>query len=710
MMKRPLNALILGGANNGAEPILRALRRGDFDLHTERADSPSAMRAMLKKKHWDVVLCEHDMPDFDAQSPIAILREADPDTLLLVVSGTIGEENAVTLMRQGARDLILKSDMSRLLPVIERELAVAEERRARRKAEAALDEQNRLLQALLANLPGMIYRCVLKPDGSIFISFAAGKLLAELGIQQDLASGHWPILDHSMHPDDRELFENAIRESAKTMDAVDMVVRHVTLSDQTIWLQVHSNPSRQGNDDIVWDGLALDVTELKEAEAHRDYLAYYDQLTGLPNQALLIDRLTQTLIQAERTGGKAAVICVQLTSLGDIRDSAGLAAAASVTRQAAVRLQSALQSGDTVAHVGSGHFYALLSSIQQDTDATIPVRKVIETFDAPFTVEGKELYVKAAMGISLYPDDDTHADALLRNASTALDRAKATPGQNYEFYSAQMTHHAVLRLNTEGELRRAIENGELDLYYQPEVNSLTFAITGMEALVRWHHPMRGLVPPGEFIPLAEQTGLIVPLGEYVLRMACTQTMIWQRQGICPFPVSVNVSGWQLMREDLSERILSILDETGLSPTRLTLELTESTILRDVETVARTINLLASAGVTFAVDDFGIEHSALSHLSQLPLDTLKVDRSFVARMTDDPAHAALVQAIISMAHAMNKKAVAEGVETMDELTYLRAYQIDALQGYLFSRPVPPDQFEALLRAGTIPPLKVTSSLD
>lgn len=711
-MKRPLKVLILGKSDNDAGLILRTLNEGGFELHMERADSLPAMRAMLEKMCPDVVFCEHNTPNFDIRRPLAVLREADADIPLLVVSGTIGEENTVALMRQGAADLILKSNMARLLPALERELAAAAERRARRtalkEAEQAILEREAQLHVIAENLPGIIFRRVLRPDGTLRYTYMNPGMRELYGIEPEEFVKGGKLLIAFVHPADQPAFQATLERSAKELAPLETEMRLVTPRVGTRWLKAIARPRRVENGDIVWDGVALDVTELKETEAHRDYLAYYDQLTGLPNQALLIDRLSQALIQAKRTQSNTAVICVELTSLGDIRDSWGLAAADSVTQQAAVRLQSALQSGDTVAHIGGGHFYAVLNGIEQGTDATTPIREVIETFDMPFTVAGKELYVKPAIGISIYPDDDVHAEALLRNATTALDRAKTTPGQSYEFYNSRMTHHAVLRLNTERELRQAIEKGELDLCYQPQVHPHTFAITGMEALLRWHHPTRGSLSPAEFIPMAEQNGLIIPLGEYALRMACTQTVIWRGQGICPFPVAVNVSGWQLMQEDLHKRILSILEETGLPPDSLTLELTESTILRDVETVARTLNLLAAAGVTFAVDDFGIEHSALSHLSQLPLDTLKVDHSFVSQMTKDPAHAALVQAIISMTHAMHKNAVAEGVETMDELTYLRAYQVDAIQGYLFSRPVPPDQFEALLRAGTIPPLKASSS--
>jgi diguanylate cyclase (GGDEF)-like protein/PAS domain S-box-containing protein len=573
---------------------------------------------------------------------------------------------------------------------------------ALKHAEQAVREREVQFSGIADHLPGVIFRRVRKRDGNVRYTYVSPGIRKLTGVEPEAFTRDGMLFSELMHPADREGYIDATRRSAETLAPFESELRLITSQYGTRWVRFASRPRRLESGDIVWDGLALDITDLKEAEAHRDYLAYYDQLTGLPNQVLFVDRLQQALMQAERAGVKAAVLCLEITSLKDIRGSWGLAAADAVTRQAALRLQSVLRAGDTVAHAGGGVFYTLLGGLKLATDATVPIRKVIETFDAPFLADNREFFAKASLGISLYPDDDTGAEALLRNAGTALDRAKSMPGQSYEFYSAQMTHRAVLRVNTESELRRAIEHGELEVYYQPQVHPTSFAIIGMEALVRWRHTTRGVVGPTEFISLAEETGLIVPLGEYVLRMACTQTKIWQTMGLVNFPVSVNVSGLQLMRDELAERVLAILDETGLAAASLKLELTESTILHDVEAVARTINLLYSAGVSFAVDDFGIEHSALSHLSHLPIDTLKVDHSFVARMTSDSVHAALVQAIISMTHAIHKKAVAEGVETLDELTYLHAYQIDALQGFLFSPPVPPDAFELLLKAGTLLP--------
>jgi len=565
-----------------------------------------------------------------------------------------------------------------------------------------LRETEERLRSIAENLPGAIYRQALSADGTMSFSYVSPAMQTLYGIDPAVMVRDARQFVDCVVAEDRLVLDDAMRRSARDLAPMESEFRLDTPIAGVRWLKSIARPHRLDHGEVQWDGVALDITELKKLEAHRDYLAYYDPLTGMPNQHLFEDRLSQALPQAERLSSKIAVIYLEIESLENIRDSAGLAAADVIIREAALRLQPALRPGDTVAHAGGGRFIVMLGGIKRSTDVAAPIRRLSEAFEKPFELESSELFAKIVMGISLFPDDGNLPEALLRNASTALTRAKATLGQGYEFYSRHMTDSAVKRLSTEGELRRAIERSELEVFYQPQVNTVSFKIIGMEALVRWRHPVRGLVSPGEFIAIAEQSGLIVPLGEYVLRKACVQTEAWQRRGICDFPVSVNVSGWQLMREDLGDRVLSILEETRLPHAGLKLELTESTILRNVDLITRTMNRLASTGVTFAVDDFGIEHSALSHLSRLPIETLKVDHSFVSRMTRDPAHGALVQAIISMTHAMDKKAIAEGVESNEELTYLRAYRCNAIQGFLFSKPLPAAEFETLLEAEVLPP--------
>ncbi|MFI5023723.1 MAG: EAL domain-containing protein [Alphaproteobacteria bacterium] len=572
----------------------------------------------------------------------------------------------------------------------------------RKDAEAARRESEEMLRGIAEHMPGTIFRRVLRPDGTVSYPYIGASAKKVYGIEPDEVMRDGGALLKVMHPEDREAYAASMHRSVEDLSPMEFEGRFITVGGDPRWLKTISRPRRLDNGDVVWDGVILDVTDLKRAEAHRDYLAYHDQLTGLPNQSLFLDRMSQAITQAERSERIAAVLCLEIETLRNIRDSWGLAAADDIIRETAKRLRATLRPGDTVAHVGGGQFYALLCSIEKMSDVAVPLHKLVDAFELPFALNGEDVHIKAVMGVSAFPLDAREPGALMRNANTALDRAKALPTRRYEFYSAQMTEGAVRRMSLEAGLRRAIEDGQIEVFYQPQVGTNDYAIVGLEALARWRRPGNVIISPYDFIPIAEQTGLIVPLGEHVLRTACEQAQAWLRAGLQLPEISVNVSGRQLLEEDFGEVVLAILSKTGFSPLNLRLELTESTIIRNADVVSRIMAQLRSAGVTFAVDDFGIEHSALSHLSRLRVEMLKVDLSFVSQMTSDPDHAALVQAIVSMTHAMKKRAVAEGVETQEQLDYLRAYQCDALQGFLFSRPLQADKVGPLLKVGTIQP--------
>ncbi len=555
------------------------------------------------------------------------------------------------------------------------------------------DEQ---LHGIVDNLPGFIFRRVLAPDGTVTYPYVSPRMRKWYGTGPTKLGRGEKSFHEYLHPDDRQRYMGAMALSAKELTPIEVEVRLDTAKSRVRWLRAVSYPQRLANGDIQWDGIALDVTKFKALETHR---AYHDRLTGLPNRALFVDWLSHVLGRAKRLQAPAFVIALELVSLANMRESSGFDAGDTAIRETGKRLQKAVRVGDTIAYTGGGGFLIVLMGIGNEKDFTAPIRAIMRRFEERLELESQSFPLDIAMGISIAPDDGDEAETLIRNATTALNKARIDAARPYQFYNAQMTERAVQRLSIESELRRAIERQELVLFYQPLYHTQTLKIVGAEALIRWRHPERGLVPPGQFISVAEETGLIVPLGEFALRDACTQAREWQLRGVTDVPISVNLSGWQLLQEKLGDSILHILSETGLAPDHLKLELTESTILHNVEATVRTMTQLAEAGVRFSVDDFGIEHSALSHLSRLPIETLKIDYSFVSQMTSDRAHAALVQAIISMTHAMTMVAVAEGVETQQQLTYLQAYQCDALQGFLFSRAVPPKKFEALLKRRT-----------
>lgn len=439
-------------------------------------------------------------------------------------------------------------------------------------------------------------------------------------------------------------------------------------------------------------------SELKELVEQRtaelNHLSYHDVLTGLPNRVLFEDRLSQAVTSARLKQEMLGMLFLSVDRVKKINDTLGHAVGDCLLREVAGRLLNCSRGGETVARFESDEFAILLTHISGTDDLIETSNLIQETLKSPFVLEGQELFVTVSIGISLCPDDGSDTQSLLKNAGAALYRAKEMGGNNYQFYTADMNTRAFKRLAMESSLRRAIEREEFSVYYQPLINIGTRQIVGAEALVRWHHPDLGLVLPAEFIPLAEDTGLIVPIGEWVLRTACAQVMAWQAAGVGSLRLSVNLSPRQFQQHDLSETVIRILSETGFSPTQLDLELTEGSIMKNAEFAIRVLGELKQMGIQSSLDDFGTGYSSLSYLKRLPIDTLKIDQSFVRDATTDPDDAAIVMAIITLAHNLRLKVIAEGVETEEQFRFLHLLKCDEMQGYLFSRPLPAEDFQRL----------------
>ncbi|MBI3574187.1 MAG: EAL domain-containing protein [Gammaproteobacteria bacterium] len=443
-----------------------------------------------------------------------------------------------------------------------------------------------------------------------------------------------------------------------------------------------------------WRGVDRDITERIKAQEKLRYLAYHDELTDLPNRALLLDRLRQGLIETTRHDRRVAAMCLDLRDFKNVNDTLGHEIGNRLLQAVAERLQTCVRPGDTVARLDGDKFGVMLADVSQNEDVVRVMQKIREDFTQPLRVDGHELCLSMTFGISLYPSDGTDAETLLKNADIAMYRARERD-DDYQYYSADMTASAAERLALENDLRRVLERSELCLYYQPQVGLASGAITGVEALIRWQHPAHGMISPEKFIPLAEQTGLVLPIGEWVLRQACAQARAWQAAG-WPLRMSINLSARQFRLPGLDGLIRGILEETGLDPGRLDIELTESIIVRDPATVAAILTGLERLGVQISIDDFGTGYSSLSYLKRFPIDILKIDQSFVRDLATDPDDAAIVQAIVTMAHALGIQTIAEGVETKAQLELLRRNGCDAMQGYYFSRPVPAEEIARLLR--------------
>ncbi len=436
------------------------------------------------------------------------------------------------------------------------------------------------------------------------------------------------------------------------------------------------------------------IAELKSAEEHLMYMSVHDALTGLPNRMLFNDRLHMELAHAERNHQMLAVMFLDLDRFKLVNDTLGHAMGDRLLKRVADRLKSCVRKSDTVARMGGDEFCFLLPEIAQPEDAVKIAKKILKALKKPWRLGGQEFYITPSIGIAVYPNDGQDADTLMKNADTAMYRAKEQ-GNNYQLYTAEMSDQNMERLTSEIALRRALERQEFVIHYQPQINTETGQIIGMEALVRWEHPERGTVFPAEFIPYAEETGLIVPIGEWVLRTACAQNKAWQDAGFPPLRVTVNLSARQFQQKDLVETVDRILKETGLDPRWLELEITETVAMQDVEHTISTLRELRDLGVRIAIDDFGTGYSSFNYLKYFPNHTLKIDKSFVRDVTEGREDAAITKAIIALAQNLNLKVIAEGVETEEQLAFLKRQQCNEIQGYLFSRPLPAEEFTRML---------------
>jgi diguanylate cyclase (GGDEF)-like protein len=488
---------------------------------------------------------------------------------------------------------------------------------------------------------------------------------------------------------------------------------------------------RQWKQQALLAGARAELQRQEESAAVKEtmalqmaYSAEHDFLTGLPNRMLLNDRISQAIGLAQRHKKKVVVLFLDLDGFKHINDSLGHAVGDKLLQSIAKRLITCVRASDTVSRQGGDEFIVLLSEVEQSEDAAVVADRVLQAVARTHAIDQHEfhvhvaiaagrmleavaeahvigdhdLYVTGSMGVSIYPQDGLDADTLIQNADTAMYQAKDNGCQSYQFFEPEMNVRAVERQSIEESLRHALKRQEFALHYQPIIDVGTGAITGAEALIRWMHPTRGLVPPAQFIPVAEDCGLMLPIGRWVLREACRQTQAWIQAGFPMGTIAVNVSALEFRAENLLEGVLAILSETGLDPTSLVLELTESVLMKRPEAAASVLQTLRERGVRVAIDDFGTGYSSLGYLRKFPLDALKIDQSFVRQIDAVGEDTAIVTAVIGMAQGLNLRVIAEGVETLEELEFLRALHCDEAQGFYFSRPVPPEQFAQLLRNG------------
>ena len=472
---------------------------------------------------------------------------------------------------------------------------------------------------------------------------------------------------------------------------------HIRRHDGTPgWVLSSVRPVPQNGDGTtILEGALVDITHRKLADERIQFLAYYDSLTGLPNRSLLQDRLSKALAGARRHREKLAVLFLDIDRFKTINDSLGHSFGDLLLQQLAKRLQTCARDQDTVARVGGDEFLVVLGSVEEDSDAAIAAERIAREVNAPFNIQGQILNITCSLGISMFPEHGKDVETLIKNADAAMYSSKDRGRNTFRFFTEKMTAEAVERLKLDSSLRTALDEKQFFLVYQPEIDVSTGSISCWEALLRWQHPDLGLVPPDKFIRIAENNGLIVSIGEWVLRTACAQAKKWVEAGQIGVPVAVNVSAVQFRHEGFCDLVKKVLDDTGLAPQFLELELTESLLLSSEEVMFDVLGELKSMGVRLAIDDFGTGYSSLSYLRQFPVSKLKIDRSFIRDLALNGNDVSITAAIINLAKCLNLKVTAEGVENHAQLTFLRDHGCDEVQGFLFSKPLTTDQISVRL---------------
>ncbi len=807
--------------DNSADHFLvaRHLQRHGIEANVVCVDSQEALHAALDAMPWDAFISDYSVPGMDFRKTLSLLTRRFPDRPVILLSGSIGEETAAELFKDGIWDFVLKDNLARLCPAIERSLRDSAQRRARQEAERSLHESEERLRLIAETLAEVIWLADMENGRIVYVSPAYEQVW-----QQTCASLYADPATflNRIHADDRERVVNEIRAAYESGQpfrqefrvvrpdgsicwavnrgvpvipqsgrstryvgvAIDATQRHdaeeklrqaatvfessregVMITDldghilatnkaftdisgfteaeslgqnpslqrsgrhgrdfyQAMWASLSTSGQWQGE---IWNrrkngeiypawlsistvldkegasthyvGVFSDISQIKRSEEQLVRLAHYDPLTNLPNRLLLHSQLEHALGHAERTLQHVAVLFIDLDFFKTVNDSLGHIVGDQLLIDVTHRLRARVREEDSLGRFGGDEFLLLLETIAGPDEAAVVARDILTILAAPFKLgNSKEAFISASIGISVYPEDGTSADDLLRDADTAMHQAKKLGRNRFCFYTADMYEQAMAQLDLEAALRRGIERKEFILHYQPKVDLRTGLIVGAEALIRWPRENGRLESPAAFIPLAEKSGLIVPIGNWVIEEGCRQLRAWHDAGHSHMKLAVNVSGRQFYSGDLPMVVEQTLKSHGMDAESLELEVTESMLIESPEKTIAILRSLKQTGVKLSLDDFGTGYSSFAYLSRFPIDTLKIDQSFIRDIAHSDEAAMISISIIDLAHWMRLKVVAEGVETDSQLNFLKAHRCDEMQGYYFSPPLPADEFRLLLEKG------------
>ncbi len=692
---KSIKVLLLIEDNPGDAHLLREMfnDHGSQDTELTQVGCMSDAEKHLEQGQVDIIMLDLGLPDAQGLETLRRARAAAPHVPLVILTAMDDESLAVKALQEGAQDYLIKGQIEPR--GLFRALRYAIERKV---MEDALFLEKERAQVTLNSIGDAVI-CTDISGHITFLNLAAEKMAG--WSRQDAAGRLMREVFRILDATNREATANPMQMAIGHDRTVHLQSNCILIRHDGFEIPIENSVSLIRGRDGQPEGAVMvlrDVSGVQAMALEMTHSAQHDFLTGLPNRILLNDRVNQAIALASRHAKKAAVLFLDLDGFKHINDSLGHPTGDKLLQSIAERLVNCVRGADTVTRQGGDEFVVLLLELDQSADAAVAARRILGAVAEAHSINQHDLHITASIGVSVYPDDGRDAETLIKNADTAMYQAKENGRQSYQFFKPAMNVRAVERQSIEESLRRALERQEFALHYQPMINLRTGEITGAEALIRWTHPTRGPVSPGQFIPVAEDCGLIVPIGNWVLREACKQACAWVDAGLPLTAMSVNISAMEFRDERFLEGVFAILNDTGWNPRYLELELTESVLMKRAESTESILRALKAKGVRLAVDDFGTGYSSLSYLRKFPIDALKIDQSFVRQITTVPDETTIVTAVISMGRSLNLRIVAEGVETQEELAFLQAHQCDEAQGYYFSKPVPPQQFAQLLKTG------------
>ena len=678
-----------------------------YGYEADKALGGTEAMEFLKQKRFDVVLLDLIMPGISGHDILDFVSREKLACKVIVVSGDASFSGVKHALHCGAFDFVKKPyEPGELISTMETALRQCQLESQNLLMEEQLQESESLHRFIVNSSPDLVYML----DRNGCFTFINDRIDTLLGYTKDeLIGKHYSELVDDDHLEQASHTFNERRTGERAAHNVEMRLKSRLTRrgsrfshSQNIWVEltaegIYSDPKERTRDKFIGTyGTARDISERKEHEQQINFQAYHDLLTHLPNRALLKDRLNLGIAQARRNKRKLAVMFLDLDRFKLVNDTLGHSMGDRLLKAVANRLQSCLRRGDTLSRFGGDEFTLLLPEVRTRDDVVVIASKILDRLNSPFVIDGHELFVGASIGIAMYPEAGDTGETLIQNADIAMYHIKGRGKNGYQFFSEEMNHKFSTRLTTERELRNGLAQGELRVYYQPQVSLSTGRIAGVEALVRWQHPARGVVEPIEFLPVAEETGLITQIDEFVQQQAFEDVAGWRRAGLGDINLSVNLSTTQLEQESFVERFTSMLEASGLEPSAVKLEITEHTLMQDMEVIIPKLKEMRKRGLCIAVDDFGTGYSSLSYLQQFPISTLKVDRTFVSDIRADNSDASIINAIVAMARGLNLELIAEGVENRTQLKYLRSQGCSEAQGFIFSRALPAQEVVELLR--------------